>query len=972
VTQPGGLLERAAELAAISGLLELARTGDGGTLLVIGPAGIGKTTLLGSAVASARAAGMRVLAARGRELEEGFSFGVARQLFEPLLAAAAPAERDALLAGAARRALLALNGEAPGAAEQAAHPRDLVTQPLNAAFAVTHGLYWLAVNACAMTPLLVVIDDLQWSDTASAGFIGYLAERLSGLPAALIACWRAGEAGPAAAHLDRLERATPGTALHPAPLSGAAAGELLRACFGQQPDQRFTAACQTVTGGNPFLLRELAASVRADGLGPDGPGADRVAVVGPRPVARSVTLRVARLGPAAAALAQAAAILGDDTELGHAAVLAGLAPPDAAQAAGQLTGIGILEAGTPLRFAHPVVRTALYDDIGPAERGVRHGHAARLLADAGADPQRVCAHLLACEPAGSAAAVGLLRAAAATALGRGAPDSAAAYLRRALAERTEPAGSAELLFELGQAELLTRDPRALPDLRAALALSTDPALRARIAHDIGNLLMHSGQWDAGLAVMRTGISELPGQEDSHGSLKDGQDSTDSQPWRPAATRLLTLWAGFAAFSPATVAEFDQRLPALLHTASQNSIESRLLAGYLAGILASRGERPGQASWLLEHALDGDRLLRQVDSQPLVVAQGLFAAMMLENPSRVAALAERLLAQSRADGSLLGLALGTCLRCAAKAQQGDLPGAESDVRAAVEVGVDHGLWFAASQGLFWGLDALIERDELADLAGLGATIELSPDQMASGSGALVRQVRGRLAVVRGDFAVARDELTAAGATLDALHVRNPGIAWWRGALALALAAEDRAAAVKLADSELADARDMDLIRPAGIALRVRGVLTGGKAGLSDLREAADLLAGTGARLELARALVELGAALRRGNQRAAAREPLSAGLDLARRCGADRLTRQASEELTAAGARPRPAAASGRAALTYAERRVTEMAADGMSNPEIAQSLLVTINTVEGQLRRAFQKLAISSRSQLRDALAGDG
>jgi hypothetical protein len=152
----------------------------------------------------------------------------------------------------------------------------------------------------------------------------------------------------------------------------------------------------------------------------------------------------------------------------------------------------------------------------------------------------------------------------------------------------------------------------------------------------------------------------------------------------------------------------------------------------------------------------------------------------------------------------------------------------------------------------------------------------------------------------------------------------------------VAAEDPAEARQLATGELEDARQACLPRPAAIALRTRGLLEGGERGLADLREAAELAAESGARLEHARALVELGAALRRANQRTAARGPLRAGLDLAYRCGATRLTERARDELLAAGARPRRGALTGLEALTTSERRVAELAATGMSNPEIAQ------------------------------------
>ena len=321
---PGGLLERQGELARIDRLLAAARAGRGGILVITGPAGIGKTVLVTEAGERASRAGMRVLAGRGGELEGGFSFGVARQLFEPLLADAAPADEAALLAGAARQGLIALGDEAGPA------PSAAVSERL---FTVVHGLYWLVVNASAEGPVLVVVDDLHWADQASLRFLLYLAGRLAGLPVALVLSWRAAQPGAGEDPLARLEQIAADGVASLAPLSPRAVRALLTEEFGTAPAERFAAACAAVTGGNPFLLRELAESLRADGVGPGDEAADQVAGLGPRSVARAVALRVARLGPAAGELARAAAILGDGAQLRHAAALAGVTLADAAAAA---------------------------------------------------------------------------------------------------------------------------------------------------------------------------------------------------------------------------------------------------------------------------------------------------------------------------------------------------------------------------------------------------------------------------------------------------------------------------------------------------------------------------------------------------------------------------------------------------------------------------------------------------------------
>src|SRR5215470_9653503 len=467
-----GLFERKAELGRIDALLALAQAGSGDMLLITGPAGIGKSVLLGVARERARLAGMQVLSGCGRELEGGFSFGVARQLFEPLLANADEMERDALLAGAAHRALTALEGET-------GHPPSAVGS--DPPFAVAHGLYWLAVNASGIAPVLLAIDDLQWADQASLRFVLYLAERLSGLPVALALSWRTGEAVASATTdcLRRLEQiAAGGGVVSPGALSPEAVGKLLSAAFGTAPEDGFARSCRAVTGGNPFLVRELIETLRAEGIGPDKAGADRVAGLGPRSVAQEAALRVGRLGPAAGELARAAAILGDNAALRHAAALAGLELADAAACADQLAGIGVFEPGTPLQFVHAIVRTAVHDDIPQAERGLRHAEAARLFAAEGADPDVVCAHLLVCEPAGSLEVVDRLRGAAARAMRRGAPESAVAYLGRALAETADVGLRAELLHELGLAEKVLADPAAVQHLRESMELTSDAVQRA--------------------------------------------------------------------------------------------------------------------------------------------------------------------------------------------------------------------------------------------------------------------------------------------------------------------------------------------------------------------------------------------------------------------------------------------------------------------------------------------------------------
>jgi DNA-binding CsgD family transcriptional regulator len=200
--------------------------------------------------------------------------------------------------------------------------------------------------------------------------------------------------------------------------------------------------------------------------------------------------------------------------------------------------------------------------------------------------------------------------------------------------------------------------------------------------------------------------------------------------------------------------------------------------------------------------------------------------------------------------------------------------------------------------------------------------------------------------------------------------NPAFIPWRSAAALSLAELGRRdEARELAADEVRRAESFGAPRAIGIALRAQALVGPGAQRAKTLAAALEVLAGSAARLEHARVLVDLGATLRAAGQRTAAREPLLDGLALAARCGARTLEHRARAELGTVGVRPRTAEHTGADSLTPSERRVVELAAAGGTNREIAQGLFVTEKTVETHLGRAFRKLDISSRRQLPDVLA---
>ena len=269
-----------------------------------------------------------------------------------------------------------------------------------------------------------------------------------------------------------------------------------------------------------------------------------------------------------------------------------------------------------------------------------------------------------------------------------------------------------------------------------------------------------------------------------------------------------------------------------------------------------------------------------------------------------------------------------------------------------------------------VQALAERGEFeaAEAALAVAEADRPPEAIGgSYSATLLLNARAKLRLAQGDARAALADALEVGRRQAVMREPNPAAVDWRSHAALAHAAlGQRDAALALAQDELELARRFGAARAVGIALRTLGVIADD---IASLDAAVGALAASPARLEHARALTDLGIALRHRRRIVDAREPLRQALDLALRCGAAPLAERARTELLIAGARPRRPHVSGVAALTTNERRVASMAAEGRSNREIAQALYVSHKTVEKHLTAAYRKLGASAREQLAAALA---
>src|SRR4051812_41355916 len=492
------IVERDNEVTLLGMLLGDAVAGEGRVALIEGPAGIGKTRLLAEARAQAPARGMTVLSARGSELEREFPFGVARQLFEGVLGDAERRERLFSGAAAPARAVFA----SPGADGTADGPGD-------ASFAALHALFWLAVTLTADSPLLLAVDDLHWVDRPSLRFIAYLTRRLEGLPVAIATTLRTGEPPADAALLAEIIQDPATAPVRPRPLTEAAVASMVRERLGADADSSFCAAVHRATVGNPLLLRQLLTALEADGVAPDAAHAHVVRDIGQGAVSRSVLLRLARLGPEVAAVARAVAVLGENADLPAIGALAGIDEQAVAGASAALARAEILRPERPLGFVHPLVRDAVYHDLPLGERELQHARAARMLADSGASPEQVAAHLLAVPRQGEEWVFSLLSAAAHDAMRKAAPESAVAYLRRALEEPPPASELPGVQFQLGVAEMLTRGPAAIEHLEAAYEAIPDPVERAAVAGVLGRGLLFTGRPQDGTDLARDAAHALP-------------------------------------------------------------------------------------------------------------------------------------------------------------------------------------------------------------------------------------------------------------------------------------------------------------------------------------------------------------------------------------------------------------------------------------------------------------------------------
>ncbi len=466
------LVERAAELHVLERAVAGLAGGPGGVVVLEAPAGLGKTALLDHSARLARDAGFLVRHAAPGPHERQFAFGVVRTLLEAPLRNLPASERAAILTGASAPAgALLLDGEIPGAAD---------------ATAIAHGVMWACASLARTRPLVLIVDDAQWSDRASLHVLSYLAGRAGDLPLLILLAGRPDDPRAANDLLALLGGARSATVLHPQPLTPMGAARLIRG-LAPEVSIRLCCECHRAADGNPWLLAELGRQLQLH-----GPAAiAQPDTVEPRmtPSARAVVRRrMAELEPRDRAVAAARAVIGDGAPPHAIAEVAAVALAELSPAQDALTAAGLLHPDVE-GTAHGLIASAIRDDLAPAERERLHRGSARALIELGAASELVAHHLLQCRPHGDAEVSDWLERASEVAVQRGAPATAVNYLERALEERADVASRGRLLANLAAAAFDAGAPAPRTRLRSALEETPDRSDRLHLltrlaAHDV--------------------------------------------------------------------------------------------------------------------------------------------------------------------------------------------------------------------------------------------------------------------------------------------------------------------------------------------------------------------------------------------------------------------------------------------------------------------------------------------------------
>lgn len=932
-----------------------------------GAAGTGKSVLLAAAREDARRRGWMVLSGSGAVLETGNAFGVMRQV----------------LRGAVRDGRVA--------------PKLAAVGEHDSPFEVFEAALEYLCDAVGGGPVLITVDDLAWCDSLSLRWLAYLAHRRADLPVALVLAGSAEETGERHFVVDEL---TAGCRRHVLrPLTPAQLGPWVAGVLDERPDDAFVARCHRATGGNATLLAALLRELAARSVRPVRESADAIAELGPDAVRPHVLPWIERGGSESPAVARAVAILGEDSEPVLVAALAGLGRDRAAAAADRLIRLGVLCDASPLRYAQPLVRAVVDTGMSAGSRDAMRMRAARLARDYYTAPDRAAAHLMAVDISGEPWALDTLRAAAGSARNRGEPAEAPAYLRRALAEPMPVAARAELLADLGAAEIAAGAATAESTLLDALDLAADPRLRARIG---GDLL----RTDAAVGLRLTPAPDLADKAAALVGPDRAERTAEAAGVFSACVGPLDLAAkadaltgperaGFAAESGGFLARtaapgFVEAAGALtrLEGAESGAEAGVFLAGVTAPGFAELGERlsergaggarprglAGVVDAWHEVRRGGDRAacvrlargvlcdvdprapgefgLRLVAAASLVIAE---AYDLTDDPAGIGGGAHRC-------GTAGDMMIGRYLYGRALYDRGELERARTELTAALA-----DAFVARMGGAARLAGVLVDAGDVDAADRVLRRYAPEPAESRTWRTIVYGFARAVVAAARERHEEAMDGFLDVGRGLRELGIDNPAVFAWRSQAARGAAAlGDIAAAKSLAADEVDLARRWGAPRTLSAALAAFAVVNSDPAAA---REAVAVLDPGDAGPYRAKALVDLGAIEVGTGATGPGQEHLQEGFALAERLGAKGVSVRAARLIRGSGGRPDLRRVGGVSALTAQERAAAEHAATGATNRQIAEVMVLTQRTVEQYLTNVYRKLNITGRRQLAAAIA---
>jgi DNA-binding CsgD family transcriptional regulator len=910
-------VSRESELRRVEDLVAGVRAGRSGSLVVVGPPGIGKSWLCRRA--SEFADGFTVVRTCGVESEAHLGYNGLFDVLSPLLA------------GRLDR-LLAARGDALRGALR------IAKAPVKDPFAVAVATLDLLAMAAEDAPVLVVVDDAPWVDAASLGALQFAARRLEADRVGFLLAARSDRAGPL---VDAgLESLTVGG------LDTAEAVALVNASAGSDVEASVAGLLASAGRGNPLWLREAARGLSAEQMAGAVPLTDRFRATA------SVQESFVHLVQDLSAQARHALVVLSADERAPAPVmqhaLADLAIAPSAIQAGIDSGLAHLEAGRP-RFSHPLARAATLEVATPAQRRLAHEALARAWGDAG-EPERAAWHLAEGRDGPDAVVSSALVGVARDARARGAPASAAEAWRRAV--ETAPDADHALGLRLERARDLAQAGRAseaLVELDEILDRGGAAELRADAESLQGQLLISQGRIEQAARVLETGAARIRARD-------------------PARAAVMLCGAAFAKSSQGEMSAAVATAEAAVALAGPRGGSSNAAANSTLGtVLIASGEGARGYPLLLRHAECGDPSARALDGWSGPSRVGLFACWMEDYETARREL-ERAVAVARDRGFISNLPLALSAFAVLELRVGNWFSARTHAEEALRLAGD------ADQFLHFGHTVLLllsavtgDADGALAYAGVVSTIAAR-----SGSRALELHADAGLGLLELGLdhpEAAIEHLSRTRELAERSGMREFNYVQWMPDL---IESQIRAGLVEEARSPLAEfeafARRTGRHWALAAAARYCGLLAPPDTTEAIFGEAHRLVSAQPSPFERARTELCWGERMRRDGRRIEARRHLHDAHERFAALGASPWAEKAARELRSSGGRALRGAQARNGELTAQEAQIASMVAEGQTNKSIANSLFLSPKTIEFHLGHIYRKLGVSNRTQLARSL----